>query len=161
MPYPDDVPPLITGNLVVSSYPLNPFPLVHRGTRVLAAPFQLDAAGSGRDDTEGRTSPPSFRMSNGGSLRFRLAVTAAGLRSISVWAKQPDATLPRPVLWVLRNDAVGLLADLTTTASAGAGWVQLGPVTFTATATGGVVVELNSYSIGHVAECYWDDLAIT
>jgi hypothetical protein len=78
-----------------------------------------------------------------------------------VWAKQVQTLIPRPVLRVRRNAEVGLGADLSASAPESADWVKIGPVTWNATATGGVYVELVTFATGHLAACWWDDLAIT
>lgn len=117
----------------------------------------LPAFGAARDDTRGKTAVPSLRMTRAGRFEFLWPVEA-GARSISVQALQVTPSTPRPQLIVKANPAVGLAADLVATASAGASWVTVGPVSFTAAAAGTLRVELWCLAPGTQVECWWDDV---
>ena len=90
-------------------------------------------------------------------MRFRLAVDA-GDRSVTLSVKQPLSAQPRPQLIVHANPDIGLAASVSGTAPAGDGWVTLGPVAFTATAAGGVWVELVNPANNY--DAFYDNVAI-
>jgi hypothetical protein len=131
---------------------------VFRGVRVCGPDADVSSVGV-RDESEGRGGPPCFRATVSGILRFRLAVMA-GARSLEVWVKQPNPLLARPIMRVRRNTEIGLASDLSSTAPNGGGWVKVGPVSWVASVDGGVHVELETFALGHVAECWWDDLTL-
>lgn len=122
---------------------------IHYGAEVLDP-------NSGRDDSDGQPTP-CLRVGGSFSLRFRIGVLA-GVRTITVQAKQTNAGEPRPVLMVAANSDVGLDAPLLATAPAGAGWVTVGPVTFTATVAGAIEVELRNPS--GFRPCQFDNLLV-
>ncbi len=140
----------------------NVFPRILRVVRVLGLHGDADKllVGAGRDDSEGTQSAPSLHLPRGGSLRLRIAVDA-GNRSVSVKAKQPDAALARPTLRVLPNAEVGVQTELLAVAPVGAGWVKIGPITFTATTKGGVEVQLTADWRGGLSGCWFDSLIVT
>lgn len=114
--------------------------------------------GSGRDDTAGFGGPPSLRIGTWGRYAFRLACST-GAREVTVRTLQPHATAARPKLVIRANPDIGLIEPITSTAGAGADWVTIGPVPFTATADGGVWVELWNPQPGFIP-CWFDDLVI-
>lgn len=61
---------------------------------------------------------------------------------------------------ICENREIGLLLPVEATAPAGTGWVTVGPAVFTATAKGGVVVELVSFGKSWEGDCRWDSLAV-
>ncbi len=131
---------------------------IFRGASVLVG-VQDRLWGGGRDETEGNPASPSLRVAGGGVFRFRIPIDS-GQRSVSVKCKETSALAPRPVLRICENGEVGLLAAVEAVAPAGSGWVTVGPATFTATAKGGVVIELVSFSLSWEGECYWDSLTV-
>jgi len=114
----------------------------------------------GRDNAEGSPTTPCLRITGGGVIRIRIPVDA-GSRSISVKAREISNVVPRPLLRVCENGEIGLLAALEATAPAGTGWVTVGPLTFTASAKGGVAIDLVSFGQSWEGECRWDSLSIT
>lgn len=95
---------------------------------------------SGRDDADGHEEAPSLRLATLGSYRFRVAIDA-GSRSLRVFARQPVTGQPRPRMVVRANPEIGLLTDQSMSAPSGSGWVEIGPISFTASQHGGVWVE--------------------
>jgi hypothetical protein len=112
--------------------------------------------GWGRDDSEGNDAP-SLKAARYGRFRVRLAVRA-GDRELNVQVKQPQAGAVRPYVKVLANAAIGLASAQTATADATTGWQAL-TIPFTATANGGVVVELWNADPG--LPCWWDNLNLS
>jgi len=112
---------------------------------------------SGRDDTEGNPTS-SLRVGGSFSYKFRVAVPA-GDRTFAVSAKQPLSGEARPMLIVHANPDVGLNSSLVASAPAGSGWVTTDTLSFTATANGGVVVELRNPAGSRV--CWFDNLSLT
>lgn len=117
---------------------------------------------SRKDLTEGNPSAPSLYMSSQGKWGFKWILNA-GTRTISIDCKQPVNLSPRPTLTVLKDVSLGINSDMTGTATSGTGWVTIGPVTITPTATGVVWVELrNEYDdVNENSPCYWDNIVIT
>lgn len=91
-----------------------------------------------------------------GEFPFRLAVKA-GARTVSVDVRQPQATAIRPRLRVRANPSIGLMSDLEAVAGASTDWQTLS-VSFTATANGGVRVELVNEDGAN--PCWFDNLRI-
>lgn len=94
-----------------------------------------------------------------GAWRFPWPVKA-GSRKVSCWVKQPVDRSPRPQLAVLANPALGVSAELTADAPEGTDWVEVGPITFTATAAGVVYVELRARHDAFGVPCWWDDVRL-
>lgn len=115
--------------------------------------------GGGRDEADGDPASPSLRVVGGGVFRFRIPVDS-GQRSISVKCKEVSTLVPRPILRVCENGEIGLVASVEAVAPAGTGWITVGPATFAATAKGGVVIELVSFSLSWEGECHWDSLTV-
>lgn len=113
----------------------------------------------GRDDEDGSPTPPSFSMPWGGTIRLRLGIEA-GPRSVSVKVKQPSATLPRPTMRIMPNAEVGIATELIATAPTGEGWVTVGPIAFTATAAGGIFLELSAPFSGGESGASWDTVRV-
>jgi len=130
--------------------------IVVRALRITGSTDEL-VIRSGRDESEGNEDVPCIRLGTLGCCRLRVAVNA-GSRSVSVYAKQPVTGQPRPRLVVRSNAEIGLAQDLTQTAASGADWVEIGPITFTASQRGGVWVELWNPSVGW--PCWFDDLTL-
>jgi len=106
--------------------------------------FRNLQVGIGKNITDGNPNSPCLEIAQPGMWRFRWVVKP-GQRRISVLCKQvKSATGQRPTMILKRNTAVGLNSDITVTAPAGSGWVNIGPYTFTATGTGVVYVELRN-----------------
>jgi|GEM_PF-2230628 len=142
--------------VVVQRKPI--FPRILRAITTVGLAEQL-AAEARRDDSEGSSAPPSLYLPKGGRIRLRIPI-AAGSRAVTVKARQPSAGLPRPTARILTNAAIGLNADLTAAAPAGTGWVSIGPLTFNATANGGVEVELFAPWSGGISGCWFDALTV-
>lgn len=134
------------------------FPRILRAITTVGLAEQL-AAEARRDDSEGSSAPPSLYLPKGGRIRLRIPI-AAGSRAVTIKAKQPSMALPRPTARILANAAIGLDADLAATAPVGSGWVSIGPLTFTASANGGVVVELFAQWSGGDSGCWFDALTV-
>lgn len=113
----------------------------------------------GRDDEEGEPDPPCIRIRLGGSLRFRIPVDA-GMRRVSVKCWEASSLPERPRLVIHPNSEIGLNETLSAQAPAGAGWVTVGPLSFTASQKGGVAIELISYRGTTEWDCRWDNLEI-
>lgn len=135
------------------------YPLIPRVVRVLGDPAPF-VSGSGRDDSVGYPSGPSLSMPRGGTLRIRVPVDA-GARGISIAVLQPSTTLPRPSITIRANPAVGLYSDLQASAPAGSGWVTIGPLAWTATAAGGVWIDLVAPFSGGESGTWWDNRVTT
>lgn len=152
-------PSLTTPGMAVQAQAV--YPIVHRCLRVLGAEASAErlAIEGRRDDGEGASVPPSLYLPKGGQVRFRFPVDA-GTRSISVKAKQPSGTLPRPSIRILANASIGLTSDLSAAAPTGAGWVTIGPMTFVATAAGGVFLEVNAPWNGGESGCWFDAIIV-
>jgi hypothetical protein len=98
--------------------------------------------GTQRSDTEGSPETPSLEITEPNFFRFRWGVRA-GLQTISVRAKQvSNVTGKRPQLRIKADPRIGVNADITGDAGAGAGWVTIGPVNVTPSAEGVLWVEL-------------------
>ena len=137
-------------------------PVTHRCIRTVASEPSVEclALGAGRDDTEGSAAAPSLYLPKGGVIRLRIPV-AAGSRSVTIKAKQLSATLPRPSARLVANADIGLNADLSGSAPAGSDWVVIGPLAFTATLKGGVMIELFAPWSGGESGCWFDSLTVT
>ena len=121
---------------------------------------ELLALGAGRDDAEG-DAPPSIHFPRGGSIRLRLAVDS-GERTLSVRCRQTqDPPVALPYIRILRNEEVGIMADLAQTAPAGEGWKTIGPLAFTVAEVGGIVLELVAPQEGYHGECWFDSVTLT
>jgi hypothetical protein len=94
-----------------------------------------------RNDADGSPNVPCIQITYPGFWRFRWSV-ATGTRNISLQVKQARNLAPYPTFIVKKNSAVGLGSDAVATSPGGAGWVTIGPLTLTFTATGVVWVEL-------------------
>ena len=138
------------------------YPVALRGVRTLSGEPSADflALDAGRDDTEGSASAPSLYLPRGGVISLRIPIAAGG-RTLTIKAKQPSTTLLRPSVRLLRNAAIGLNADVSASAPAGSDWVTIGPLTFTATAKGGVMIELIAPWFGGESGCWFDSLTVT
>lgn len=145
--------------MVVQVQPV--LPLVPRCIRTVHAEPSAErlALNAGRDNAEGTSTQPSLYLPQGGLIRLRIPV-AAGSRAVTVKARQPSGLLPRPTARLLPNAAIGLNAEVSATAPAGPGWVSIGPLTFTATANGGVFVELFAPWSGGESGCWFDALTV-
>ena len=73
----------------------------------------------------------------------------------------PSILIARPTLTVRANPAIGVNADVTATAPAGTGWVTIGPLTFTASASGGIVIELFAPWDGGESGTWFDSISVT
>lgn len=137
------------------------FPIIVRAVRLLGGDPNADRLSSyaQRDDAVGFSAPPSIYYPRGGFLRIRLAVSA-GLRSVTIKAKQPATGIPRPTARILANPAIGVNADVSATAPSGTDWVTLGPITFTASTAGGVVLELFAPWSGFDGGCWFDNVSV-
>jgi len=107
--------------------------------------------GVNKETVDGVPSAPSLRLDYPGNMwRFRWVVKG-GNRSISVSAKQNSTGSYRPSMVIKANSNIGLNYDVSSSAADGAGWVTIGPITFTATSgsSEAVWVELhnNNYNI--------------
>lgn len=120
--------------------------------------FQI---GLGRDDIEGSPAIPSLKLIYPGMWRFRWTVVA-GTRTISIRTKQYDNVISqRPTIKIRSNVDVGLLSDLTSTAPTGNNWVTIGPLSFTATSTGVVWIEVwNNLNVTN-KPAYFDHIVVT
>ena len=110
---------------------------------------------------EGFPAPPSLQLNVPGFWRFRWSVKA-GPRAIYVSAKQNSTgSVYRPSVILKQNNAVGLTADVSASAAAGADWQQI-PMAFTATGNGVVWVELwNNNTAMFNAPAFFDHIITT
>jgi hypothetical protein len=120
---------------------------------------------------DGNPSAPCLQLTYPGFWRFRWGISP-GYRSIYISVKQPHffpvsygspvSIFYPPSLIVKANPAIGLNADLVGTAPVNQGWVQIGPVSFTATDYGPVFVELhNNNTAEYSTPVYWDHIITT
>lgn len=110
---------------------------------------------SGRENAQGEAAP-CLSVCGRSGFRFRFAVST-GSFSVSVRAKQSVAAYARPRLILHANPDLGIeRAEMD--ADAGEDWVTVGPIDATASADGGVVVELHNPEPGRV--CYFDNLTV-
>ena len=116
--------------------------------------------GAVRDDVEGDEAPPSLRLDYNAAYRFRWGVKA-GARTIKCKTKFAKNEAPRPSIVIKANPAVGLLADVEGFAPSGTGWQQISPIGFTATADGGVEVELRNNTLTSNNPCWFDTIETT
>jgi hypothetical protein len=119
--------------------------------QINSEPFAL----GGLDATAGNPAP-SLKLKVG-RWPVRLAVKS-GSRTLKVDVRQPDAAAERPVLRVKANPDIGLAADVSATAGSATDWQTL-TLNFTATADGGVRVELENPAPGK--PCWFDNLVLT
>jgi hypothetical protein len=119
--------------------------------QINSEPFALGSL----DATVGNPAP-SLKL-KAGRWPVRLAVKS-GARTVKVDLRQPDATAARPVLRVKANPDIGLAADVSATAGAATNW-QTVTLNFTATADGGVRVELENPD--PEKPCWFDNLVLT
>lgn len=142
------------------------------------APTSFDGQGSfgrhmqyglNKEVTLGNPGAPSLRLDYPGFWRFRWVVKP-GSRTISIFANQNSTgSLYRPTLVVKANSNVNINTDLTAVAPAGAGWVSIGPISFTATGTDVVWVEMHNNNINMVningslvsTPAYFDHIVVT
>lgn len=104
--------------------------------------------GVSKNTTDGHPNPPCLSLDTPTMWRFRWVVKT-GTRSIYVSANQNSTgSLNRPSLIVRSNPSIGLNNDISGSAPDGVGWTTIGPVTFSATGTDVVWVELwnNNYA---------------
>jgi len=115
--------------------------------------------GIAKEENEGYPSPPCLRLDYPGFWRFRWGIFP-GQQSISIWTKQvSNVSGYRPQIVVKANPEFGVLSDQTATAPEGTGWVQIGPLTLTASQAGWVWVELwNRDTYTFNSPCYFDHL---
>jgi hypothetical protein len=117
-------------------------------------------AGVSRSNSEGNPAPPSLKLAKAGFWRFRWAVKS-GTRTVTVYVKQAANTTPYPSLTVRANTDIGVNSDASGTSPGGAGWVTLGPVAITPTATGAVWVELwNNLALDN-SPAFFDHIVVT
>lgn len=138
------------------------FPVVVRAIRMLGGDPNADrlSVEARRDDTVGFSAPPSIYYPRGGFMRIRLAVSA-GLRSVTIKAKQPATGIPRPTAKILANPSIGVNADVSATAPSGTDWVTIGPITFTPSTAGGVYLELFAPWSGFEGGCWFDNVSVS
>ncbi len=131
-----------------------------QGLEFSTTPTTMDGAGSfgrhmqvgvNKQTTDGSPSSPSLQLDYPGNMwRFRWTVKG-GNRSISILAKQNSTGSNRPQMIIKANSNVGISSDLTVAAPDGAGWVIVGPITFTVPSgsTDVIWVELhnNNYAV--------------
>lgn len=113
-----------------------------------------------KDDTVGAEAPPSLKMTRYGFFEFAIPVET-GTRRVTVKAKQVLPPTPRPKMVVKANPAIGIAADVETTAPSGSDWVTVGPTSFAVSAPGTVQVQLWCLAPGTAVECWFDDITTT
>lgn len=121
------------------------------------SPTTIDGGGSfgrhmqvgvNRENGDGTPSAPSLRLDYPGNMwRFRWVVKN-GNRSISVSAKQNSTGSFRPSMIIRKNPNIQIFNDISASAPDGAGWVNIGPITFTASGSDVVWVELHNNNYG-------------
>ncbi len=121
------------------------------------APTTIDGGGSfgrhmqvgvNRENSDGTPTAPALRLDYpGGMWRFRWVVKN-GSRSISVSAKQNSTGSYRPSMIVRKNANIQIFNDISASAPNGNGWVNIGPITFTASGSDVVWVELHNNNHG-------------
>lgn len=124
----------------------------------MGAPFREMTFGARKETTEGYPSTPCLVLTQPGFWRFRWAVTA-GVRTIRVDCKQVANTSPYPSI-IIKASSFGNAADVVATSAGGAGWVTIGPATFTATGPGVVWVELWNNLRVNGTPCFFDHTVV-
>lgn len=140
------------GGLRYEGYSAHPYPLAMSG-----APC-LPTQGSGIDASVGSPGP-SLRLA-GNSVFTVIVRVPAGERTIQCAAIQPTSTRARPVMRVKANPAIGLNSDLVVTGDNSASWNTLVTAAFTATANGGVRVELLNPDPRGDAYAWFDNIRV-
>jgi hypothetical protein len=113
--------------------------------------------------TEGNPSTPCLEIFQPTFWRFKWSV-GGGNRTISVKCKQASNSVSasRPSLIVKANPSIGLTNDVSGSAPSGTGWVTIGPVSFTPTASGSVNVELwNNSNTVTQDSAFFDHIVVT
>ena len=103
-----------------------------------------------------------LRMDARGMWRFRWLVLN-GNRSVQVDVKQVVNLSPRPTMVIKANAAIGVNADITTTAGSSTGYITIGPTTINPSSIGAVWVELhNNYDGQYLSTpCFWKNVVMT
>lgn len=135
----------------------------------LGGPIDLYGSGSfGRylqlgiqkNNTEGNPLVPSLEISYYGMWRFRWVIKA-GSRTISINAKCPSTSTPRPSINIKANPSIGIPGDINTYAPSGTDWVTIGPVSINPTTAGVVWVELwNNVITDNTSPVYFDHITV-
>lgn len=111
--------------------------------------------------SEGNPSTPSLQLIQVSMWKFRWVVKP-GFRRVSVRVKQAYVySGQRPTMTIKANSTVGLSADVVATASESTDWVTIGPVSFTATGTDVVFVELRNNLLIEGYPAYFDHIVVT
>jgi hypothetical protein len=100
-----------------------------------------------KDTIDGSPNAPCLSIDVPSYWRFRWVVKA-GIRSVYILANQNSTgSLNRPSMIVKSNPNIGLANDVVGTAADGAGWIPIGPLSFTSLGSDVVWVELwnNNY----------------
>lgn len=115
-----------------------------------------------KETVDGSPAPPCIALDYPGFWRFRWAVLS-GARTVGVDAKQvSNVAGKRPSLRVKANPAIGVNADVTSAAGAGAGWVTISPATVNPTSDGVLWVELwNNDTDTFYSTAYFDHVVTT
>ncbi len=111
---------------------------------------------------DGYPSPPCLALDIPGMWRFKWSVLP-GARSITLWVRQvSNVSGKRPTLIVKANVAIGVVADLTSTAPSGTGWVQFPVTNITAPTAGFLWVELHNNDTDNFnSTAYFDHRLVT
>lgn len=109
-----------------------------------------------RSNTEGFPTPPSISLLWPTFWRFRWGVKA-GTRTLKMYVKQVLNGDPRPSVKVIANPEIGLNADLEVFAGSSTDWTPI-TVSFTATADGGVWVEMHNNYGSFADPAYFDHI---
>lgn len=120
-------------------------------------------SGITRSYAEGSPSVPCLEIYEPTFWRFKWSV-GGGNRTISVKCKQASNSVSasRPSLIVKANPSIGVNSDVSGSAPSSTGWVTIGPVSITPTASGSVNVELwNNSNTVTQDPAYFDHIAVT
>lgn len=114
----------------------------------------------GRSDSQGDPSTPSLVVPQPGYWRFQWGIRA-GTHTLSIRTKQVLNNASRPSVVVKANPDIGINSDVIATAPSSATWVQIGPLSVTATGDGAVWVELHNNCTDFYDDCFFDHLVVT
>lgn len=116
--------------------------------------------GISRAAAVGNPTAPSLAVAGPGFWRFRWAL-ATGTHSVSFLVLQASGLSPRPSMVIKSNSDIGIVSDVTLTASVGTGWTVVGPVSVTVSSNGVTWVELHNNLHDIYDTAYFDHIVFT
>lgn len=114
-----------------------------------------------RNTVEGSPDAPALSMDRANIFPVRWPVLASVANTFSIKVKQPVAGTLRPRIYARADASLGVAADVEAVAAAGTGWLTIGPISVTPSASGVLQVILENRTDAIPATCYWDGIATT